>query len=167
MPYVTHPIAVTQFLINDLSMTWDQEILSASLLHDCVEDTSASIEEIQFLFGDTIGSLVSGVTKPVFMPEHVTDIRERKHEAREKYAIQMAEHPDLRVILIKASDWIANLRDIEGCTQGETKRMREKTQKYYLPLLDNLARRESGWADTISFLKETTINALHLPLPEK
>ncbi|HZY31785.1 MAG TPA: HD domain-containing protein, partial [Candidatus Methylomirabilis sp.] len=96
-PYLSHPLAVAEILL-DLKM--DVESLAAGLLHDVVEDTHASLEEVKQAFGSEIGDLVDGLTK--ISKLHFGSRVEHQAESLRKMVLAMSK--DIRVILIKLAD---------------------------------------------------------------
>ncbi|MDX6590701.1 MAG: diphosphokinase / guanosine-3,5-bis(diphosphate) 3-diphosphatase, partial [Solirubrobacterales bacterium] len=103
--FVTHPVGVAQVCAG---MRLDTETLCAALLHDTVEDTSASLDEIREEFGEEIAQLVDGVTKLTGMTFESRD--ERQAENYRKMMVAMAT--DVRVILIKLADRLHNMRTL-------------------------------------------------------
>src|SRR3978361_2343350 len=101
-PYVTHPLAVAQ-IIAELKL--DVGSICAGLLHDCVEDTSATVDDISKLFGTEVAFLVEGVTKLGKVPWHTRE--EAQAENFRKMLLAMAR--DIRVILIKLCDRVDNM----------------------------------------------------------
>ena len=104
-PYIIHPLAVAALLAE---MRLDQDALAAALLHDVVEDTTVSSEEIRAEFGETVEKLVAGVTKLGRIKLHSQ--AQVQAENIRKMLIAMAE--DLRVVLIKLADRLHNMRTI-------------------------------------------------------
>ncbi|HEY2161383.1 MAG TPA: HD domain-containing protein, partial [Solirubrobacteraceae bacterium] len=103
--FIIHPVGVAKICAG---MRLDTETLCAALLHDTVEDTSASLEEVQEAFGEEIGSLVDGVTKLTGLTFQSRD--EAQAENYRKMMVAMAT--DIRVILIKLADRLHNMRTI-------------------------------------------------------
>ncbi|HEX3735977.1 MAG TPA: HD domain-containing protein, partial [Solirubrobacterales bacterium] len=103
--FITHPVGVAQICAG---MRLDTETLCAALLHDTVEDTSASLDEIRDEFGEEIAQLVDGVTKLTGMNFESRD--ERQAENYRKMMVAMAT--DVRVILIKLADRLHNMRTL-------------------------------------------------------
>ena len=101
-PYINHPITLVDILVNEAEVT-DLDTLLAALLHDTIEDTDATVEEIETEFGPTIASLVMEVTDDGTLPQ------------LERKALQIKHAPGLtyKAKLIKLADKIANLRDID------------------------------------------------------
>src|SRR5205809_8116105 len=104
--FIVHPVGVAKICAG---MRLDTETLCAALLHDTVEDTSASIEEVQERFGDEVSVLVDGVTKLTGIT--FTSRDEAQAENYRKMMVAMAT--DIRVILIKLADRLHNMRTIE------------------------------------------------------
>ena len=102
-PYITHPIAVAE-LVADLGL--DMDSIIAALLHDCIEDTDSTHDEISKQFGATVADLVEGVTKLTRM--QYTSKEEEQMENLRKMFMAMAK--DVRVILIKLCDRLHNMR---------------------------------------------------------
>ena len=106
-PYIIHPLAVAQIVAQELKL--DSESIEAALLHDVIEDTPASHEEISKLFSPTIADLVEGVSKLTRI-QYATKEDEQMENLR-KMLIAMSK--DIRVILIKISDRLHNMRTME------------------------------------------------------
>ena len=102
-PYITHPLAVAE-IVAELEL--DTDSIIAALLHDCIEDTGATHEEIAKLFGPTVADLVEGVTKLTRV--QYTSKEEEQMENLRKMLMAMAK--DIRVILIKICDRLHNMR---------------------------------------------------------
>ena len=106
-PYIIHPLAVAQIVAQELKL--DSESIEAALLHDVIEDTPATHEEISKLFSPTIADLVEGVSKLTRI-QYATKEDEQMENLR-KMLIAMSK--DIRVILIKISDRLHNMRTME------------------------------------------------------
>ena len=106
--FITHPVEVAKICAG---LRLDTETLCAALLHDTVEDTSASLDEVRELFGDSIAGLVDGVTKLTGITFQSRD--ENQAENYRKMMVAMAT--DVRVILIKLADRLHNMRTISAC----------------------------------------------------
>ena len=105
-PYLTHPLAVA-FILAELQL--DEASVATGLLHDTVEDTLATIEEIESLFGSDIGALVDGVTKLAQI--RFQNREEKLAENFRKMLIAMSR--DIRVLLVKLADRLHNMRTLE------------------------------------------------------
>src|SRR4051812_47605732 len=130
-PYVVHPVGVAR-IISDLRL--DVPSVCAGLLHDCVEDTSATAEDIGRLFGQEIQFLVEGVTKLGQIPW--TTREERQAENFRKMLLAMAR--DIRVILIKLADRVDNMRTLQYMSRDKQERIARETLEIYAPLANRL-----------------------------
>jgi GTP pyrophosphokinase len=130
-PYVVHPLGVAA-TIADLKL--DVPSVCAGLLHDCVEDTSATTEEITKQFGSEIAFLVEGVTKLGKIPWNTKE--ERQAENFRKMLLAMAR--DIRVILIKLADRIDNMRTLDAMPPEKQERIARETMDIYAPLANRL-----------------------------
>jgi guanosine-3',5'-bis(diphosphate) 3'-pyrophosphohydrolase len=130
-PYVVHPVGVAR-IISDLRL--DVPSVCAGLLHDCVEDTSATAEDIGRLFGQEIQFLVEGVTKLGQIPW--TTREERQAENFRKMLLAMAR--DIRVILIKLADRVDNMRTLQHMSREKQERISSETLEIYAPLANRL-----------------------------
>ena len=106
-PFISHPLAVAQIVAEELHL--DSESIEAALLHDTIEDTSATHEDISRLFSPTVADLVEGVSKLTRV--HYTSKEEEQMENLRKMLMAMSK--DIRVILIKISDRLHNMRTME------------------------------------------------------
>jgi len=130
-PYVVHPVGVAR-IISELRL--DVPSVCAGLLHDCVEDTSATAEDIGRLFGTEIQFLVEGVTKLGQIPW--TTREERQAENFRKMLLAMAR--DIRVILIKLADRVDNMRTLSFMPRDKQERISRETREIYAPLANRL-----------------------------
>ncbi len=136
--FITHPVGVAQICAG---MRLDTETLCAALLHDTVEDTSASLEEIQAEFGDQIAQLVDGVTKLTGMSFESRD--ERQAENYRKMMVAMAT--DVRVILIKLADRLHNMRTLGALPKQKQTAKSHETLEIYAPLAHRLGIHAIKW----------------------
>src|SRR5688572_26585901 len=130
-PYVVHPVGVAR-IISELRL--DVPSVCAGLLHDCVEDTSATAEDIGRLFGTEIQFLVEGVTKLGQIAW--TTREERQAENFRKMLLAMAR--DIRVILIKLADRVDNMRTLSFMPRDKQERISRETREIYAPLANRL-----------------------------
>jgi len=136
--FITHPVGVAQVCAG---MRLDTETLCAALLHDTVEDTSASLEEIRDEFGDEIAQLVDGVTKLTGMTFESRD--ERQAENYRKMMVAMAT--DVRVILIKLADRLHNMRTLGALPKQKQTVKSHETLEIYAPLAHRLGIHAIKW----------------------
>src|SRR6516165_1727550 len=130
-PYVVHPLSVAS-IIADLRL--DVPSVCAGLLHDCVEDTSATIDELQQIFSPEVAFLVDGVTKLGKIAW--TTREERQAENFRKMLLAMAR--DIRVILIKLADRVDNMRTLSHMPRDKQERISRETMDIYSPLANRL-----------------------------
>ena len=135
-PYFSHPIEVAG-LMTDLKL--DQQTIVTALLHDTVEDTLTTSEEIAKLFGDEIARLVDGVTK-LSKIEAQTD-NERAAENLRKFFLAMSD--DIRVLLVKLADRLHNMRTLHFIKSEEKRRrIAHETMDIYAPLAERIGMYE-------------------------
>ena len=130
-PYVVHPLGVATTIAE---LPLDVASICAGLLHDCLEDTSASPEDLSAQFGQEITVLVEGVTKLGKIPWHSRE--ERQAENFRKMLLAMAR--DIRVILIKLSDRLDNMRTLEHMPREKQERIARETREIYAPMAHRL-----------------------------
>ena len=135
-PYITHPLAVTTILA-ELGMT--EATLCAALLHDTVEDTSYTLEQLRADFGDEIAGLVDGVTKLDKVQYGAT----AKAETLRKMVIAMSR--DIRVLLIKLADRLHNMRTIGYLRPDKRERIANETLEIFAPLAHRLGMNTIKW----------------------
>ena len=138
-PFVTHPLAVAQIVAEELHL--DSESIAAALLHDTIEDTAATHEQIAELFSPTIANLVEGVSKLTRV--HYTSKAEEQMENLRKMLLAMSK--DIRVILIKISDRLHNMRTMEYQTPEKQKRKSFETMEIYAPIAHRLGMQKMKW----------------------
>ncbi|CAN5437404.1 GTP pyrophosphokinase [soil metagenome] len=136
--FITHPVEVAKICAG---LRLDTETLCAALLHDTVEDTSASIEEVSELFGPTVSGLVDGVTKLTGITFQSRD--ESQAENYRKMMVAMAT--DVRVILIKLADRLHNMRTISGLPKQKQLDKARETLEIYAPLAHRLGIHAIKW----------------------
>ena len=138
-PFITHPLAVAQIVAEELHL--DSESIIAALLHDTIEDTSATHEQIAKLFSPTVADLVEGVSKLTRV--HYTSKEEEQMENLRKMLMAMSK--DIRVILIKISDRLHNMRTMEYQTPEKQKQKSFETMEIYAPIAHRLGMQKMKW----------------------
>ncbi len=129
--YITHPLEVANILTE---LHLDTASITAAILHDVVEDTNTSIDEIKNEFGQTVADLVDGLTK--ISKINFSSKHERLAENFRKMIVAMAR--DLRVILIKLADRLHNMRTITSLPPEKARRIAQETMDIYAPLANRL-----------------------------
>ncbi len=137
-PYIIHPIAVAE-IINELGM--DADSIVAALLHDCIEDTDSTHDEVARLFGETVAELVEGVTKLTRM-QYTSKEDEQMENLRKMF---MAMSKDVRVILIKLCDRLHNMRTLEYQSERKQKEKSLETMEIYAPIAHRLGMQRIKW----------------------
>jgi RelA/SpoT family (p)ppGpp synthetase len=130
-PYITHPVAVAQSLAE---MHLDSEAIMAAILHDTVEDTEATIEDIQSNFGSEVALLVDGVSK--LDQIQFRSRAEAQAESFRKMMLAMIE--DIRVILVKLADRLHNMKTLDAMPASKRKRIARETLDIYAPIANRL-----------------------------
>ena len=134
-PYVTHPLAVATVLAR---MHMDHESIMAALLHDVIEDTGVSKEDIRTQFGEEVADLVDGVSKLTHV--EFDSAEEKQAENFQKMALAMAR--DIRVILVKLADRLHNMRTLGALKPEAKKRIANETLDIYAPIATRLGMNE-------------------------
>ena len=137
-PYITHPLAVAE-IVSELEL--DTDSIIAALLHDCIEDTGATHEDIAKLFGAPVADLVEGVTKLTRV--QYTSKEEEQMENLRKMLMAMAK--DIRVILIKICDRLHNMRTMEYQTPRKQREKALETMEIYAPIAHRLGMQKIKW----------------------
>ena len=138
-PYIIHPLAVAQIVAEELKL--DSESIEAALLHDCIEDTAATYADIARLFSPTVADLVEGVSKLTRI-QYATKEDEQMENLR-KMLIAMSK--DIRVILIKISDRLHNMRTMEYQSPAKQKQKSLETMEIYAPIAHRLGMQRIKW----------------------
>ncbi len=140
-PYMLHPIAVAQIVVDDIGLGYKS--ISAALLHDVVEDTDYTVEDIREHFGDKIASLVDGLTKiknvlDTEQKTRGTDITQQSLQAENFKRILLTLNDDVRVVLIKLADRLHNCRTIEHMPEHKRDKILSETMFIFIPLAHRL-----------------------------
>ncbi len=163
-PYVTHPIAVAQIVADELHL--DSESIVASLLHDCIEDTDSTYEDIAREFTPTIANLVEGVSK-LSRVVYTTKEEEQMENLRK---MLMAMSKDIRVILIKIADRTHNMRTMEYQSKEKQRQKSLETMEIYAPIAHRLGMQRMKWEleDTsLKYLDPVAYNEIETSLESK
>ncbi len=130
-PYITHPVAVAQTLAD---MHLDAQAITAAILHDVVEDTDASLEDIEAEFGAEVAGLVDGVSK--LDQIQFRSRAEAQAESFRKMMLAMIE--DIRVILVKLADRLHNMQTLDAMPPDKRARIARETLDIYAPIANRL-----------------------------
>ena len=163
-PYVTHPIAVAQIVADELHL--DSESIVAALLHDCIEDTDATYDDIAKEFSPTIANLVEGVSK-LSRVVYTTKEEEQMENLRK---MLMAMSRDIRVILIKIADRTHNMRTMEYQSREKQRQKSLETMEIYAPIAHRLGMQRMKWEmeDTsLKYLDPVAYNEIETSLESK
>ncbi|MGD9714194.1 MAG: bifunctional (p)ppGpp synthetase/guanosine-3',5'-bis(diphosphate) 3'-pyrophosphohydrolase, partial [Thermomicrobiales bacterium] len=139
-PYVIHPIAVAEILAR---IQLDTETIAGALLHDVVEDTPVTLEQIEEEFGQRVVRLVDGVSKLGRIPWTGDDAesrgsREKTHQAENLRKMFLAMVDDIGVVLIKLADRLHNMRTLDALPPNKQVRIAQQTLEIYAPLANRL-----------------------------
>lgn len=138
-PYINHPVEVALILAHDLRM--DADVVSAALLHDTVEDTPATKEQLIELFGETVADLVDGVTKLTNIDVNSMD----EKQALNLRKMFLAMSKDIRVVIIKLADRLHNMRTLAALKPDRRQFKARETMDVYAPLADRLGISSIKW----------------------
>ena len=140
-PYILHPIAVAKIVVSDIGLGYKS--ISAALLHDVVEDTDYTVDDLRSLFGDKIASLVDGLTKIKTVLDNEdknkqNDIYSQSLQAENFKRILLTLGDDVRVVLIKLADRLHNCRTIEYMPEHKRDKILSETMYIFIPLAHRL-----------------------------
>lgn len=137
-PFITHPLAAAEITVE---MGLDEDSSIAALLHDAIEDTGATHDEIAAMFGVSVADIVDGVTKLTRV--QYTSKEEEEMENLRKMLMAMAK--DIRVILIKIADRLHNMRTMEYQTAPKQIEKASETMEIYAPIAHRLGMQKIKW----------------------
>ena len=137
-PYIIHPLAVAS-IVAEFGL--DTDAILASLLHDCIEDTDASHDDISSQFGETVAELVEGVTK--LTRANFSSTEQAQMENLRKMFMAMSK--DIRVVLIKIADRLHNMRTMQYQTPAKQISKCRETMDIYAPLAHRLGMQKIKW----------------------
>ncbi len=144
-PYLVHCVAVAQIL-GELHM--DAQTICAGLLHDVVEDTPTTLDDIEAEFGIDVARLVDGVTKMTRLPTDVDSMKKGKSDQRQSEYLRktfLAMGTDIRVILIKLADRLHNMRTLGHLSVEKQRRVAQETMEIFAPLANRLGIWQMKW----------------------
>lgn len=148
-PYYSHPVEVAGILTK---FKFDSVSIIAGLLHDTVEDTDTTVEEVRELFGDQVAQIVDGLTKLAKIEQKSAN--NKQAENFRKLLLAMSE--DIRVLLIKLADRLHNMRTLHFCAPEKRARIARETLDIYAPLAERI-----GMQEVKSELEEIAFAELH------
>ena len=135
-PYIIHPLAVKKIL-EEWGM--DEDTIIAGILHDTVEDTEVTLEEIKNEFGDSVAFLVDGVTKLGSIRKNMKDLDTYLPETKDNFLrLMIATGNDIRVLIIKLADRLHNARTLSALPPDKQKKIALETLEIFAPLADRL-----------------------------
>ncbi|MBB3947975.1 guanosine-3',5'-bis(diphosphate) 3'-pyrophosphohydrolase [Rhizobium skierniewicense] len=134
-PYISHPLEVAAILTE---MHLDESTIAVALLHDTIEDTSATRAEIDDLFGEDIGRLVEGLTKL----KKLDLVTKKAKQAENLRKLLLAISDDVRVLLVKLADRLHNMRTMEHMPEDKRSRISEETMEIYAPLAGRMGMQD-------------------------
>ena len=137
-PYIIHPLAVAEIVAE---MGLDIDAVLGAILHDCIEDTDASHDDIARRFGDVTAELVEGVTK--LTRANFSSSEEQQMENLRKMFMAMSK--DIRVVLIKIADRLHNMRTMQYQTPAKQISKCRETMDIYAPLAHRLGMQKMKW----------------------
>ncbi len=141
-PYIIHPIEVAKIVVSDIGLGYKS--IAAALLHDVVEDTDYTVDDIRNLFGDKIASLVDGLTKIKNVLDNedrskkLNDANSKSIQAENFKRILLTLNDDVRVVLIKLADRLHNCRTIEYMPEYKRDKILSETMFIFIPLAHRL-----------------------------
>ena len=135
-PYIIHPIEVAKIVVNEIGLGCKSIV--AALLHDVVEDTDYTVEDIRNLFGDKIATLVDGLTKIKTVLDNEDKSKVKSIQAENFKRMLLTLNDDVRVVLIKLADRLHNCRTIEYMPEHKRDKILGETMFIFIPLAHRL-----------------------------
>lgn len=135
-PYILHPIAVAKIVVSNIGLGYKSII--AALLHDVVEDTDYTVDDIRSLFGDKVATIVDGLTKIKTVLDNEDKAQQKSIQAENFKRILLTLNDDVRVVLIKLADRLHNCRTIEFMPEHKRDKILSETMYIFIPLAHRL-----------------------------
>ena len=135
-PYILHPIAVAKIVVSNIGLGYKSII--AALLHDVVEDTDYTVDDLRSLFGDKVATLVEGLTKIMTVLDNEDKAQQKSMQAENFKRILLTLNDDVRVVLIKLADRLHNCRTIEFMPEHKRDKILSETMFVFIPLAHRL-----------------------------
>ena len=135
-PYILHPIAVARIVVSNIGLGYKSIV--AALLHDVVEDTAYTVDDIRSLFGDKVATLVEGLTKIKTVLDNEDKAQQKSMQAENFKRILLTLNDDVRVVLIKLADRLHNCRTIEYMPEHKRDKVLSETMFVFIPLAHRL-----------------------------
>ena len=135
-PYILHPIAVAKIVVSNIGLGCKSII--AALLHDVVEDTDYTVDDLRSLFGDKVATLVEGLTKIKTVLDNEDKAEQKSMQAENFKRILLTLNDDVRVVLIKLADRLHNCRTIEFMPEHKRDKILSETMFVFIPLAHRL-----------------------------
>ncbi len=135
-PYILHPIAVAKIVVSNIGLGYKSIV--AALLHDVVEDTTYTVDDIRSLFGDKVATLVEGLTKIKTVLDNEDKAHQKSMQAENFKRILLTLNDDVRVVLIKLADRLHNCRTIEYMPEHKRDKILSETMFIFIPLAHRL-----------------------------
>lgn len=135
-PYILHPIAVAKIVVSNIGLGYKSIV--AALLHDVVEDTTYTIDDIRSLFGDKVATIVDGLTKIKTVLDNEDKAHQKSMQAENFKRILLTLNDDVRVVLIKLADRLHNCRTIEYMPEHKRDKILSETMYIFIPLAHRL-----------------------------
>ena len=135
-PYILHPIAVANIVVSNIGLGYKSIV--AALLHDVVEDTDYTVDDLRSLFGDKVATLVEGLTKIKTVLDNEDKAEQKSMQAENFKRILLTLNDDVRVVLIKLADRLHNCRTIEFMPEHKRDKILSETMYVFIPLAHRL-----------------------------
>ena len=135
-PYILHPIAVAKIVVSNIGLGYKSIV--AALLHDVVEDTEYTVEDLSNLFGEKVATLVEGLTKIKTVLDNEDKAERKSMQAENFKRILLTLNDDVRVVLIKLADRLHNCRTIEFMPEHKRDKILSETMFVFIPLAHRL-----------------------------